>query len=320
MNNKLNKAEILAAARKVLHDLASWTALVFDNDAMSRLADCEPMPEADWEQDWQKPLSAGSTIEQSIAIAQLSRVVEFLNTNVWHGDPSALRSASLKLSALRELVSNPDAIVTEFEDFAIDQKAAIRIKEVLDSFLARELLENDDSIDISHLALVSGFAEKTVRMAAVGRGDNPDLVTYKDGNRTRIAQEDAIQWMKKKNVDYAPIAYSDTGTLPPVDPTNLYELGQCLKQYREALGLGLQDMTGRLGWSNELLAAYTGLESSSDKIDLSPFDLNVVVQLAETLCPAETGEFAKIIDKVIHPYMLEAQIEKQRGIFHQGGN
>ena len=61
------------------------------------------------------------------------------------------------------------------------------------------------------------------------------------------------------------------------------------------------------------------LESSSGEVDLMVFDLNLIVQLAETLCPAESAKFAKIICSVIHPYVLEAQIEKQLGIYYKGG-
>ena len=311
MKNEFNKAEVLGATRKVLHDLAWWRALLFDENSTFRLIDLDPIADPDLSKDWSETGAAGTVIEQSIPLACIGRVVDYLNTNIWHGDPSNLSRTRLALDALHAVVKSQQAFLTEFEDDAIDQDAIDTVKTVLNIFQARELLEEGRPLEIGHLAQITGFADKTIRMAAVGRDRNPDLVTYKDGKRTLIDPEEAIRWMQKKNFEYSPIEYSDAGTLPPVDPQTLTELGHCLREYREATNLSISELVAMVGWTPDLESSYEELEAGSDNIDPSMFDVDSIITLAQTLCPAESAEMAKIIDRVIHPFLLEARINNR---------
>ena len=309
MKNQFSKSKILGATRKILHDLARWTVSVFDEKSTFRLIGLDPIADPDLSVDWSEAGAAGMVVEQSTPLACVGRAVDYLNTNVWHGDPSNLTKTVLALISLGAVVNSPEAFLNEFEVSEIDQDAIDTVKTVLDIFLAREFLEQGLPLEVSHLALITGLAEKTIRMAAVGRDHDPDLVTYKDGQRTLIAPEEAIRWMAKKNIDYAPIKYSEAGTLPPVDPQNLTELGQCLREYRETTDLSISELTARIGWTPEMTSSYDALESGSGNIDPTMFDLDTIITLARVLCPAECAEMAKIIDHVIHPLLLEAQLE-----------
>ena len=47
---------------------------------------------------------AGSIIEHSIVLKQLGRVVDFLNTNIWHGDPKDYWNTKLALTPFHDLL------------------------------------------------------------------------------------------------------------------------------------------------------------------------------------------------------------------------
>ena len=46
-------------------------------------------------------------------------------------------------------------------------------------------------------------------------------------------------------------------------------------------------------------------------VNLALFTFELLVQLARALCPAESSELVRILDRVIHPQLLELKIEQQ---------
>ena len=311
MTEKFQKAELLGATRRILTEIADWTESLYDSGAGERLIGASSSSSSKSDKDWKVTGSAGSVIERSIVIGHIGRVIDCLNTNVWHGDPSNLAATYNELTPFHGVLESNSALMSAVDD-AIDQDAGSSVYQVLDIFFARVKLELDqEALELPELAAIAGLAEKTVRMAAVGQNRNPDLVTFKDGSRTFVKPEEASRWLATKNVDYRPIEWSEDQFLPPVDPKDMHELGPYLRILREKLDESPADLGLRLGWNEKTIEAYIAIEEGRTSINLALFTFELLVQLAQTLCPAESSDLVRIVDRVIHPRLLEVKIEQQ---------
>lgn len=308
MKDKFEKAELLGATRKILVEIATWTENLYDAGVSERLIGV--LSESESKKDWNVTGSGGPVIERSIIVGHMGRVVDYLNTNVWHGDPSNLWSTLKELTPLYGLLESPFAIINVTEN-AIDAEAAAPVFYVLEEFFARVNFEfEDEALELKELAKIAGLAEKTIRMAAVGQDKNPDLVTFKNGSRTYVSIEEARRWLTTKNIDYRPTEYSDEQFLPRVDPKTMDELGPYLRTLREKSNQSIPDVTSRLGWDERTVEAYRAIEDGAKEIDLMPVTFDVVLQLSHTICPSESSELVRIIDRVLHPHLLEMKISK----------
>jgi hypothetical protein len=147
-------------------------------------------------------------------------------------------------------------------------------------------------------------------MAAIGQNKNPDLVTFKDGHFTFVTIEEAHRWMASKNIDYRSPDYTESNSLPPVDPTNLGELGTYLWRTRKARNLEIDALATQLRWNKSMVRDYRELEEGGVEINLDRFSVKAVMQIAQTICPPESRKLVHVIDRIIHPLQLEKHIEQ----------
>jgi transcriptional regulator with XRE-family HTH domain len=311
MNQKFDKSKVIGATRQILFEIGLWTENLFDADAPKRLIGDVTTREVLEEHDWEATGSAGSVIEQSVILGHMSRVIDCLNANEWHGDPSNLYHTYKELTPFHGLLEEDNALITPVDN-AITPRPASLVLRALDIFFARVRLELDDEpLELKELAAIAGLKEKTVRMAAIGQDKNPDLVTFKDGSRTYVQPEEAKRWLAKKNSDYRPIDWATDQFLPPVDPNNLQELGPYLRELREKSGRTLEEFNTRLGWSTETTHAYQALEEGGDSDEITKLTFEEIVQFCQLVCPSESAELIRIIDRVLHPLLLERMISEQ---------
>lgn len=341
MKDKFSKAELLGATRQILTEIAAWTDMLYGAGAAERLINTKPGRDLDWDdggiasfielscavkpRDWSISGSAGSVIERSLVLKHMGRVFDYLNSNIWHGDSNDFSNAKLELTPFHDLLDGAwsghgparKVALSYAIDDAVDQQVAASVFQVLKIFFARvhfEIESNQENesgeLTLSELASISGLAEKTVRMAAVGQDKNPDLVTFKEGRWTFVRIEEARRWLASKNIDYRPPEFTKRHLLPPVEPENLGELGAYLRTVREYSEIHMDDLGTLLGWDETMIKAYEKLEDGAVDIDLTRFSLEVVMQLTQAICPAENTKLIRIIDRVIHPLLLEVQIEQ----------
>lgn len=332
--DNFSKSEILGTTRQILTEVAAWTDTLFGLGAAERLTGTPPGRDPDWDddgiaadierkfavqgRDWRSPGSAGALIEQSEVLALIAKVTDYLNSNTWQGDRTDFWRAYAALYPLIALLEDNWSVsqgdlrmaLSYFSDSALDQAAAKELLKVLKTFAARVHFECDrHQITINELALISGLAEKTVRMAAVGRDRNPDLVTFKDGHMTLVSIDEARRWMASKNLNYEPPTFTSRASLPPVSPTTLPELAPYLRELRSNASLDEATLMGQLGWDNPTRDAYQRLEQGEIGPELLGLSTRELRQLAELLLPAQSRELVLIIDSVLHPIQLALQLD-----------
>ena len=113
MKHEFNKPKVLGATRLVLFNLACWTTLVFDDKSTFRLIGQDHIWDPDVKRDWSDVGAAGAIIEKSIPLASISRAVDFLNTNAWHGDSENFFRTRDALNSLHAIVNSPEAFLDE---------------------------------------------------------------------------------------------------------------------------------------------------------------------------------------------------------------
>ena len=148
-------------------------------------------------------------------------------------------------------------------------------------------------------------------MAAIGQDKNPDLVTFKEGSRTYVTREEARRWLNTKSIDYRPTEYSDEQFLPPLDPKNMDELGPYLRMLREKANQSVADIASRFGWDEKTADAFSAIEEGAFEIDLTLLTFEAIMQLGQAICPSESSELVRVIDRVVHSQILEMKISKQ---------
>ena len=311
MKEKFEKAKLLGATRRILFEIAVWTEELYDANASSRLIGKLPETGFESDRDWKVTGSAGPVIERSIVIGHIGRVIDCLNANIWHGDPSNLVSTYSELTPLHGLLEKSSALMNAV-DGAIDPEAGSSVFQVLEIFIARVKLELDHEVmELKELAAIAGLAEKTVRMAAIGQDKNPDLVTFKDGSRTYVKPEEASRWLSTKNTNYRPINWSEDRFLPPVDPKNVDELGPYLRVLRENTNLSTAELGSRLGWEVNTVRAYETLEDGGKDFDPAKLSFDEIIQLSQAICSSESSDLIRIIDRILHPLVLEKKLAQQ---------
>jgi len=335
MKEKFPKTELLGATRQILTEIAAWTDTLFSAGAAEHLIGMNPGRDPEWEdpgvsswierteavrtRDWNEAGCAGQIIEHSRVLNLVSKVIDYLNTNTWQGDAEDLWKSFIELFPLHCLLEGNwqtrqgDLVITMCYgsgDSAIDREAAEKLFRAIKVFSARANFEYcREEITISELASISGLAEKTVRMAAIGQDKNPDLTIFKSGRMTLVTIEEAHRWMASKNIGYRPTVYTSKTSLPPVEPTSVSELGVYLRRIRESSEIDYESLTTLTQWQESMMQTYRKLESGVVDEDLNQFSTKDLVLLAQTILPERSKELVRIIDKVIHPIQLDFQIE-----------
>lgn len=311
MIEKFEKSKLIGDTRRILYEIAAWTENLYDANAPSRLIGDLPDNASAADSDWETTGSAGPVIERSVIIGHVGRVIDCLNTNRWHGDPSNLYLTYRELTPLHGLLESSSVLMSPV-DYAVDPDAASSVFNILEIFFARVKLELDhEPLELKELAAIAGLAKKTVRMAAIGQDKNPDLVTFKDGSRTYVKSEEAIRWLAKKDADYRPIDWSEDQLLPPVDPKNVDELGPYLRDLREQSSLTVADLGSRLGWGQKTIQAYEALENVDKNFDADEISFDETMQLSQAICPSESADLIRIVDRILHPIILEKKLSEQ---------
>ena len=133
-----------------------------------------------------------------------------------------------------------------------------------------------DGINLSfeQIALLAKIDERTVRNAASEKGDNP-LKTIKEGGRTVVRPEDALEWLKTRPKFKQTVFYTVNET-PSF--SNITEFDQFLVTARERLGLDHEQFLNKIGWSQERLDELIGIEQG-----LVKFRIEDVIPLAKAL-------------------------------------
>ena len=177
MKEKFPKTELLGATRQILTEIAAWTDTLFNTGAAERLIGMKPGKDPEWDdggvisclernfavkpRDWTSPGSAGQIIEQSLVVKQFARVIDYLNTNTWHGESVDFFNTKLELTPFRDLIArnwsgrgiDRGAALNYSIDDAIDPQVASTLVKVLKIFSARANFETDQSeMKISELA------------------------------------------------------------------------------------------------------------------------------------------------------------------------
>lgn len=308
MKEKFDKTELLGATRQILSQIAIWTEYLYDAGASGRLVGNLPGIGDDSEREWTASGCAGPIIEKSIVLRNVGRVIDCFNSNVWNGDVDNLNSTYSALTPFHRLLKK-SAALTSAVDYALDSDAVSSTYLILEIFYVRVKLEvNRDELELKELATIAGLAVKTVRMAAIGQDKNPELVTIKDGSRTYVKAEEAIRWLATKNVGFKPIEWFKEKLLPSYRPSNLSELGLYLRTLREKTNQSVSELGSHLGWEERIINEYSAIENGAETSDLSLFTIEKVMRLSQLLCPPESRELVRVIDRVIHPRLLEMKI------------
>ena len=282
MKEKFEKTELLGATRQILTEIAAWNDSIFGPGSAEKLTGMSPGRDPEWEdrgvpswierteavraRDWNEAGCAGQIIEHSRVLNLVSKVIDYLNTNTWQGDAEDLWKSFIELYPLHCLLEGNwqtrqgDLVIAMSygsADSAIDREVAEKLFRALKVFSARANFEHcREEITISELASISGLAEKTVRMAAIGQDKNPDLAIFKSGRMTFVTIEEANRWMASKNIGYRPTVFTSKTSLPPVEPTSVSELGSYLRRVRESSELDYESLTALTQWQSPMMQAY----------------------------------------------------------------
>ena len=336
MKEKYSKLELLGATRQVLTEVAAWTETLFGPGAAERLAGIPPGRDADADdcgvtsyvelnqavkkREWREPDCAGPIIEKSTTLKLVGKVADFLNTNTWDGDSNDFWLTYIALFPLLMLLEDnwhtrkgePHMALQYAVDSAMDSNNAEKLFATLKTFSIRVALHQEKSeLTISELSFISGLAEKTVRMAAVGRDKNPDLVTYKVGSAIYISIEEARRWMTSKNIECLPPSFIKDSALPLVEPETLPELGNFLWRARKAKNISSNSLAKQMNWSKKKFNAYLGIENGTPSKELLQFTPSELMVLAKKLVPDYPEELFRMMDKVIHPIQTKLVIGKE---------
>jgi hypothetical protein len=335
VKDKHSKPEILGATRQILTEVAAWTENLFGPGAAERITGMPPgrdvevddcgvtsyveLSQAVMKREWKDPDCAGSIIEKSNTLKLVAKVVDFLNTNSWDGDEDDLWLTYIALFPLLMLLEDNwhtrkgeiHMALQYAVDSALDSNNAEKLYSVLKTFAIRAVLHKEKSeLTISELAFISGLAEKTVRMAAVGRNKNPDLVTYKDGSTIYIPIEEARRWMASKSIECPPPNFIKDSALPLVEPETLPELGNFLWRARKAKNISTDTLASELNWTKKKLKAYSEIEDGEVSESLLQFTPSELLALAKKLVPDYPEDLLRMMDKVIHPIQLTIAINR----------
>jgi len=147
------------------------------------------------------------------------------------------------------------------------------------------------NLSLEQVALLANVDERTVRNAASEKGDNP-LKTIKEGGRTVVRPEDALEWLKtkpkfKQTVFYTNNEYSSFSSIT--------EFVQFLVTAREGLGLDHEQFLDKIGWSKERLDELVGIEQG-----LVKFRIEDVIPLAKVLGEPEDRFLCRFME-VFYP-------------------
>jgi transcriptional regulator with XRE-family HTH domain len=309
-----HRQKVLAATRCVLRRIAKWTCQLYDVAAEERLTG-KKFDDFSWSEDnldaYMSPGAAGPRIENSIVLLQMARICDVVTTGVWQGTVSDMNTTRQDLMSFHWILQYPDALMAQFESpfFLLPEICSIPL-ETLDAFEARRALLNNERLEIRALAALAGLSEKTVRMAAIRRGGNPELATFKDGARVYVSAAEVTRWLSTKPSFRPTTLVAPEDAVPP-PPRSEAELGAYLQALRTRKKLSPQDLAALMRWTPAMTKTYMALEAGDREADVSAFDIELVCQLTRVLNPDARPEFALAVGRLIGEKRLEQTIFKE---------
>src|SRR5690606_5703926 len=135
---------------------------------------------------------------------------------------------------------------------------------------ARKDMDDGEPVTIEQLAALGRVTERTVRGATSTTNPNPLPIT-KDGHWTYIQAGDALGWLSNRS-DFRP-TQKRLGTPSTAALKGLQSVGDLWRQWRQAAGLSVEELSQQLGWSAAQASTYTLLEqdrATRESIELSP--------------------------------------------------
>lgn len=302
-----SKEAAIASVRHVLVAVAWWTTCLFDENAHERLAKVPNLhPASSDAKDLCAMNSAGQIAERSLLIPLIGRAYDLFWTGVWDGSLEQLDVARSELTPLAQLLSMPIALVGPYGDALVDADVVDLLLPLIDGLVARRALAHGQCVSLPHMALLSGLAEKTIRMAAKpqrvskGRVKHNDsvLYTFKDGQRTWVKADEAARWLSQKP-SYKPMKL--TFGRVNLQPKTTLELSATLTSLRESKGLTAQELIEKCGLPLEAVAAYEELEGgwpTAATINIKYFDVPALLQLSAVLNVRQRPTFVQAVREI----------------------
>jgi hypothetical protein len=120
------------------------------------------------------------------------------------------------------------------------------------------------NLTFEEISLLAKVDERTVRNAASDKGDKP-LQIIKEGGRTVVSPENALDWLKtrpgfKQTVFYTENDYRSFSSIT--------EFGQFLSKSREERGLDHEQFLEKIGWQKDRLDELKGIEQGLVKCNI----------------------------------------------------
>jgi hypothetical protein len=312
MNPKFDRDELLASGRRALTTIAAWANFLFDGNAGSRLIEMPLPPDGALPSDDVNPYrptrSAGGRVEASIVLSNLGRAFDFVCSGEWRSTLEDLVGVVNALEPFRAIVK-ADAICGPYTDALIAEDDRTILLQVLDALLARRWLASGSAMTLPQIAALAGLSEKTIRMAAVGRGRNPDLDSYRDGTTTKVKAEEAERWLGLRQ-NFKPTRIHGDINAINLSPRSNQQVAILLTALREKAGFSIDQLGHQLDWSPNKTEAYAKLEGAwwtSDDVDVSLFDVSTITRLARFLQIEPALEFVRAINEFLRNYEIDRQ-------------
>jgi hypothetical protein len=303
---------VLAAGRRALSIIAAWTNFLFDGAAGRRLIDATVPPDGVFGGDlpeFTAPRSAGGRVEDSIVLINLEQVVDFTESGEWPGTVPELVAVANALEPFRVIIES-DAICGLYTDPLIEDTDRELLVTVLGRLLARRQLLSGQPLTLPQVALLAGLAEKSVRMAAMGRDRNPDLNSYKEGAMVYVTAAEAERWLGQRDSYRPTCVRGDVAAVNLAVRTN-HQIAVLLESLRDRAKLSVAELGERMGWNERQLATYARVEEAwwnAEDIDAAVFDVPTVAKLARVLAVDPPLEFVRAIAAFFLPYQVEQQV------------
>lgn len=317
------RALAVASVRYVLASVAGWTNFLFDESAQERLAKLgEGFPSSRDIKEFTDPNSAGGHSERSLLIPLIGRTYDLVKTGVWNGTLEQLDVAQAELTPLWNLLKSPYVLCGPYDDPLIKPEAAQHLLPLIDNLFARRELARNRLISLPRIALLSGLAEKTIRMTAkperLARGrvkpDDPALFTIKDGQRTWVKADEAQRWLSLKP-GFKPTTCSSEG--PNLQPKTTLELSATLSSLREAAQLSPAELVARCNLPTSAVKTYEKLEEGwcdPKDVNTKQFDVPVLLQMSKVLKVRQRPTFVQAVREIFTTIEIAQANTKQRSL------
>jgi len=313
--SKITKEDAKEAAMMFLGILAMWTDCFFDEKAGARLLDIDKESKESYEggdihydcspPEVLKKYIPQSNLENAVFVRRIEEIFEFAQTGTWSGVDTInetqdfdawLLETMTELNSFWGMFSKRPNLTFKDSGVAMLGGEGDPILDILFAITmaayARWALLEKHTLTLDQIALLAGVGIKTVRNAVSSKGHDRLIVAGRQEDKTMVDPDEAYRWLLTKKGFTGPFLCHEE---PPFDS---YEtLGQFRHHcyvMRTLAKLEVADLAKNLGWSDDLIQAYTDLE----KVDVS--------EKLELLTPSILMEIGKFYQsKNIHTFVVD---------------